>query len=120
MLARCGSTRKQRYSSVPPLGATGVYGSGIRTVTKRSPGRSGAGGGIAATACPPCGELVAPAPVLVALAAPAVAGRPPGPPQPATTNPATTSAAPTAAPTIVSPRTDRFTIPPLRRMTGHM
>src|SRR5947207_1056892 len=44
-LVNFGSTRKQRYSSVPPLGAFGVYASGIVRLTKCSPSRSGAAGG---------------------------------------------------------------------------
>src|SRR5207248_2021882 len=50
-----GSTRKQRYSSVPPFGAAGVYGCGMVTVTNRSPCRKGAAGG-AEKWCPACTE----------------------------------------------------------------
>ena len=47
-----GSTRKHRYSSVPPLGAAGVYACGMDRLTKRSPARSGAAGGGLYLPCP--------------------------------------------------------------------
>src|SRR5215211_1740992 len=44
-------TRKQRYSSVPPFGAAGVYGRAARSVLIRSPTRSGPGAGTPVEAC---------------------------------------------------------------------
>src|SRR5262245_60261480 len=40
-----GSTRKHRYSSVPPVGGAGLYAAARPTASNRSPARSGAGGG---------------------------------------------------------------------------
>src|SRR5262249_55977237 len=56
MLVSFGSTRKQRYSSVPPLGAVGVYGCGTASVTNRSPARSGAATGTAVDSWPACSD----------------------------------------------------------------
>src|SRR5207248_1969877 len=74
-----GSTRKQRYSSVPPPGADGVYGSGTVRVSNRSPGRAAA----------PAGEL----------AAGGEAPRPGTPVPPAVLQPPTTATAATMATT---------------------
>jgi len=40
-----GSTRKQRYSSVPPPVGAGVYGVAIFSCRNRSPPRNGEAGG---------------------------------------------------------------------------
>src|SRR5829696_1173190 len=72
-----GSTRKQRYSSVPPFGASGRYGRSARNVLNLSPTRSGPGAGTPVEVCAEwvggAGDGAGPATRAVAPAQPAAA-----------------------------------------------
>ena len=89
---RPGSTRKQRYSSVPPFGGRGGYARGTVRVVNRSPTSSGALGPVGAVC--PCALVAAgvpaagvPDPAVAADEQPAAAP----PPRSASTAPAAAS-----------------------------